>query len=795
MIGKRLISNWEHYKGSLGGPWEVWRGDKLANHYNVPWHEVELPHCYNALDCVDPDTIYYQGPGWYRTKLDVENPYSNGRTLLHFEGAGQKTEVYVYTWKVSSHIGGYDEFIVDITDMVDRAKEIERYKGKIPIAVMCDNSRDLEMSPSDISDFNLYGGIYRYLNLVYVPAISIDYVHIETREISENSAQLFIKSKLYNPEELNEELDLEILIIGPDGRQLENVSFSSTPWEGEKEIGRFTVEEPKLWFPDSPNLYTCKVKLNTSSGQTEKAERFGIRFFEFVKNGPFMLNGERLLIKGTQRHEDHAGVGAAMNEELIEKEMKLIKDMGANFVRLGHYQQSRIVLDLCDELGLLVWEEIPWCRGGLGGDRYKNQLRNMLKNMINQHFNHPSIIIWGLGNENDWEGDFDYFDKDAIREFMTELNEIAHGLDKSRVTGIRRCEFCKDIVDVYSPSIWAGWYRGIYKEYEKYTREEFEDTDRFIHMEWGADNIAGRHAEKPYTGFDDIAVDQGAAEQDGDYLLEGGQARVSRDGDWSETYFCDLADWYLKCQEKMDWLTGTAQWIFKDFSTPVRPENPIPYVNAKGIVQRDLTLKESYYVFQSYWAEKPMVHIYGHNMPIRWGDEGEIKIIKVYSNCLTAELFLNGQSLGVKERNAQDFPAAGLRWEAILKKGTNRLKVIGKKDGVEVQDDLEIYYQTDSWGKVSNLELSYIEKKDGMFMVEVKAYDENDIFCADASNFVRFEIAGDGKLLDNLGTVNGSRYIQLINGRARIMVELPQGECVVSVSSSSLQTKFIRLKY
>jgi len=156
-----------------------------------------------------------------------------------------------------------------------------------------------------------------------------------------------------------------------------------------------------------------------------------------------------LLLKGTHRHEDHAGVGAAMTEEQMVTEMKLMKEMGVNFIRLGHYQQSNIILRLCDELGILVWEEIPWCRGGLGGETYKIQARRMLTNMITQHHNHPSVILWGLGNENDWPNDFPTFEQSQIRAFMKELNDLAHRLDPSRVTSIRRCDFCKDIVDVY----------------------------------------------------------------------------------------------------------------------------------------------------------------------------------------------------------------------------------------------------------------------------------------------------------------------------------------------------------
>lgn len=806
MISTRLNKGWEHYRGSLGGVWEAWRKDKLSNHYNVPWHEVELPHCFNASDAVDPDVVYYQGQGWYRTLLEINNPYPQGRTLLHFEGVGQRSEVYVYTKKVGEHLGGYDEFVIDITEAAAEAAQIERYQGKVPTAVLADNTRDLEMIPSDISDFNLYGGIYRYVNLVYVPAISLERVHVDVSNVSEASASLKISGRLYNPEGHAEEANLHIVIKDPHGKEiarLETKANASRAVRSEQtQYGTrridfevdYELQDPQLWSVDDPNLYTCTVTLSTKYGETAQTERFGVRWFEFVKNGPFKLNGKRLLLKGTHRHEDFAGVGAAMTEEMIVEEMTLIKEMGANFIRLGHYQQSRIVLDLCDELGLLVWEEIPWCRGGLGGERYKKQCKDMLTAMIDQHRNHPSVILWGLGNENDWEADFDYFDKEEIRAFMKELHDLSHSLDPSRLTAIRRCEFCKDIVDVYSPSIWAGWYRGIYLEYEKYTREAIANTDRFFHAEWGADNMAGRHVEKTYTGFDEIKTGQGADERDGDYFLHGGNPRVSSKGDWSETYFCEMIDWYLKCQETIPELTGTAQWAFKDFSTPVRPDAPLPYMNIKGIVERDLTKKEAYYVFQSYWSDKPMVRLYGHSWPIRWGEEGEAKQIRVYSNCEKAELFVNGKSCGVKVRDSQDFPCAGLRWDVVLQKGVNQLKVVASQGDVTVSDELQVTYQTEKWGEPHALELSTEKLPDGTVRLSVQAVDKNGIPCLDAAMFTRFGLTGDGRLIDNLGTVRGARFVQLRNGRAEITIDPNGGASVASVQVEGLPTVFQKIE-
>ena len=175
----RLNDHWKFLKSDLGGIWEAVRPVKAGDPESVPlWEEVSLPHCFNAMDAVDPDLNYYQGPGWYTNRIRMENPFPGGRTLLHFEGAGQKSEVYLYTTKVGSHVGGYNEWWVDLTDALaefrKNNKAMEQFKGLIPIAIRCDNSRDLEMIPSDLSDFNLYGGIYRYLNLVYLPAVSLE---------------------------------------------------------------------------------------------------------------------------------------------------------------------------------------------------------------------------------------------------------------------------------------------------------------------------------------------------------------------------------------------------------------------------------------------------------------------------------------------------------------------------------------------------------------------------------------------------------------------------------------------
>lgn len=794
----RLTENWEYLKGDLGGIWEAVRPASPGNPETVPvWQKVTLPHCFNAEDAVDPDVNYYQGPGWYKTLLTIDNPYADGRVVLDFEGAGQKTKVYIYTTLVGEHVGGYDEWSVDITEAVNSfmadGQLMKRFKGKIPLSVRCDNSRDLEMIPSDLSDFNLYGGLYRYLDLVYLPKASFERIRLEpVLSADRKEGTVKVKASFYNPEDIRK-ANVTVAIYDAEHKEIYSQTVQNILPLGNQLLAEARIKNPALWDVDSPDLYTCELTIDAGGQTLTTEERFGFRQFEFKEKGPFYLNGRRLLLRGTHRHEDHAGVAQAMTEEMMRTEMQMMKDMGVNFIRLGHYQQSDIILRLCDELGILVWEEEPWCRGGLGGETYKEQARRMLTNMIGQHHNHPSVIIWGLGNENDWPNDFSTFDKGAIRAFMKEQHDLAHRLDDTRMTAIRRCEFCSDIVDVYSPSIWAGWYRGVFTDYKSVSEEEMKKVKHFLHVEWGGDSHARRHSENVFANLKGIESGKGADERDGDASLYGGAARASKDGDWSESYIVRLIDWHLKEQETMPWLTGTAYWPFKDFSTPVRPENPVPYVNQKGVVERDFTPKESYYVFQSYWTTEPMVHIYGHSWPVRWGNKGDRKEILVYSNCEAVELFVNGVSQGIKKRDSQDYPAAGLRWNCVYEEGKNEIRAVAVKGKTKVTDEIVQEYQTAKWGKEAVAALSVVSREGDTVLLEVQLLDKEGVRCLDSKKYIEFEIAGDGSLIQNQGTSTGSRKVQAYNGRACIKVNLNKGKSMVAVKAEGIPTAFMEL--
>jgi len=413
--------------------------------------------------------------------------------------------------------------------------------------------------------------------------------------------------------------------------------------------------------------------------------------------------------------------------------------------------------------------------------------------MIDQHRNHPCVLLWGLGNEDDWPGEPKGEDHEGIRRYMRELHELAHKLDPSRVTSYRRGEFARDIPDVYSPSIWAGWYSGRYTEYAASLEKARASVPHFLHMEWGADSHAGRHAEDPDPALGAVATGVGTAEKGFDYKLSGGTQRMAKDGEWSETYACDLFDWYLKTTESLPWLTGAAQWAFKDFTTPLRVENPVPRVNQKGLLTRDMQIKEGYYVFQSYWAKEPMLRLYGHDWPVRWGKKGQLRTVRVYSNCSEVELFLNGKSVGKRKRDPQDFPCAGLRWEVPFAEGENALRAVAHSSGRVLEDEVRFRYETRSWTKPEKLRLSTVTAHDGRTTVEAELVDAAGVRCLLSRAVVRFSVAGDGKLMDNLGTPDGSRVVQLANGRARITVK-HAAAVVVGVASDAVAPAMLELK-
>ncbi|MEL7144919.1 MAG: glycoside hydrolase family 2 TIM barrel-domain containing protein, partial [Bacteroidota bacterium] len=532
------------------------------------WEQITLPHTWNNLDATDLQPGYRRDASWYQKKMMVRSVDKDQRYFLYFEGVNIVSEVFVNGKKAGGHIGGYLGFEVEITEFLEN--------GQNTIMVRVDNGYNREIVPSQKSDFFIYGGITRDVWLKKVNKVFLADVKVKTPKVSKAAASTEVVVEING--EVAGATHLLFEVKDPSGKTVYQKKRKLQ--RGERQYNEsFEVKSPVLWDVDAPKLHKAIVTLFNGTRQLDAiTSTYGYRWFKFEKFGAFYLNGEKLLLRGTHRHEEHAGYGAAMPNQLHRSDMELIKSMGANFVRLGHYPQDPEVYRACDDLGLLIWDEIPWCRGGVGNEAWKTNTKNMLVEMINQNYNHPSVILWSLGNEIDWLPDFpDGSNDEHIRAFLTELNELSHQMDPDRPTSIRKYYEGSDIVDVFSPSIWSGWYSGSYKNYEKVIRKYMKMYPHFVHMEYGGSSHFGRHTENPIDGDGLVNPDEWE-----EAVNQVEVVSVAKAGDWSENYIVDLFDWHLKVSESQDQFVGNAQWAFKDFGTPLRPENDIPYMNQKG---------------------------------------------------------------------------------------------------------------------------------------------------------------------------------------------------------------------
>jgi beta-galactosidase len=592
-----IDSNWNYLENETTN---VKEAQNAAN-----WVALNLPHSWNSLDATDNDPGYRRSASWYKKNLVITNIDAQKLYKLYFEGSNITTKVYVNGAEVGGHIGGYIGFTLDISKFIK--------EGSNEVLVRVDNSYNIEVIPSQKSDFIIYGGITRDVWLLSMSKNNIDKIQISTPQVSEKSASLNILATVKDSDNLNG-LSYLAQLANPKGKI---VASQKGVFSGETTSIDFkNIKNPELWDINKPNLYTVSVSLLENGLEKDKIQdKVGFRWYEFKDNGPFFLNGKRVLIRGTHRHEEHAGVGAAMSNEQQRKDIESIKEMGANFVRLAHYPQDPEVYKACDELGLLVWDELPWCRGGIGNQVWQANAKNMLSEIISQNYNHPSIILWSLGNEMSWLPDFkDGDNTEKMNVFLSELNDIAHKLDPTRKTVIRKYEEGSKIVDVFSPSIWSGWYSGSFKSYKKAIDKYKLDYKHFIHAEYGGDSHVGRHSENPING-------EGQIKSEGweEAIVQTKVANIAQIGDWSESYIVDLFDWHLHISENDPTFVGNLQWSFKDFATPLRPEDDIPYMNQKGLVDRNGNPKDAYYVFKSYWSEKPFTYIESHTWTERQG--------------------------------------------------------------------------------------------------------------------------------------------------------------------------------
>ncbi|WP_084005354.1 glycoside hydrolase family 2 protein [Gilvimarinus polysaccharolyticus] len=747
------------------------------------WIEITLPHTWNATDTVDQMPGYRRGVSWYKKTFKVSNA---DRYLLHFEGSNMETEVYLNGTLVGSHTGGYIGFDVELSDAI-------KVSGNNELLVRVSNAYNPDLIPSQKSDFFIHGGITRDVWLLSKNKTLIERFEARSPKVAQGdySTELtvFFDSKVKTVGRL------KATITSPTGETVASIEQPVSIAKGETQQ-KFLLDsfsDALLWSPSTPNLYSIGIELlGSNEGRVlDTAEsQFGYRWFEQLPGKGFFVNGERLLLRGTHRHEELAGVGAAMSNEQHRNDMQLIKTMGANFVRLGHYPQDPEVYRAANELGLIVWDELPWCRGGKGGQAWEKNTEALLKEQLAQNFNHPSIAFWSLGNEIYWEADFPGGGRDEILvPYLAKLNDMVKAVDNSRLTSIRKYYPGAEIVDSFSPSIWAGWYGGAYGQYETAMRAASKKYPNMIHMEYGGSSHVGRHTETPIDaqGLRDAQVSVEEA------VNQTVVKSVAKSSDWNENYMVDLFDWHLNVSESLPGLSGTAQWAVRDFGTPLRPENPIPYVNQKGLFDRNGKPKDTYYVFASYWAKDPVCYIESHTWTHRYGPK-EGRTVDVFCNTESAELFLNGKSLGEKPRKQGEFPASGLVWQVPFNEGGNTLRVVGRNATKQVAtDEVELTYYIGEPGKFDRLHVTQRATEHGTVLVEVEAVDDKNRRLTDYSDRIYFSVLGSNDaLVDRFGSPGRSSVIEAANGYASIEV-LPKAghDLVVEVKTQNVKGVFV----
>ena len=751
------------------------------------WKKVNLPHTWNTTDALDQEPGYRRSTGWYEKEIYIPLLNDNPVLQIHFEGVNMKGEVFVNGMAAGKHTGGFVGFDVDITPFVKKGE-------KNIILVKADNSYDPFVVPSQKSDFILYGGITRNVRLNILPRTYFEKLLVQTPEVTVKKATTKVQLRLLSHK--NAKYTVEGIVKDNKGRTVADKKITINVQTGYETIELLfpEISKPVLWSPSSPALYTVECTLNENGKVIDNiSDRIGYRWFEFKEHGAFFLNGERLLLRGTHRHEELSGYGNALPDSLHRKDIAMIKEMGANFVRLAHYPQALEVYRACDELGLLVWDENPWCRGGMGPQEWQENTKNIFGEMIVQNYNHPSIILWSIGNESDWLPEFPGGDHpDSLKAFAAQLHALAKQLDPYRSTTTRKFPAAKDVVDVFSPSIWSGWYSDVYKNYEKTLLKARDTYKRFFHAEFGGDSHVGRHTEHPIDGEGKVTTTGGD-----EPVNKFKSSSIANNGDWSESYIVDLFDWYLHVTENLDWFTGSAQWIFRDFTTPLRPENPIPYVNQKGLVDMNNNPKDAYFVFKSYWTTDPkFCYIESHTWLERNGLPGEKKMVKVFSNCSEVELFVNGTSQGRLNKDIKQFPASGLHWQVQFVENENSIRAVGYQDGKKITEDtLTVNYSTKKIDKPDDLILTSSRMANGDYLITAYAVDKSGNHCTELDTRVYFTALSGGMLMENKGTPTGSSTVELANGKAQIVFRhIPFQKGVIEVRSQEYKGTYLTIE-
>lgn len=396
---------------SVNDGWKFMKGSPFEAHLaacdDSSWETVHIPHTWNAKDTDDDEPGYYRGPAWYRKNIFIDRSQEGRNVVMYFEGANQEVKLYVNGYYIGEHKGGYTRFCFDITSKV-------RFGEDNLFAICVSNEHNPDIPPLS-ADFTFYGGIYRDVYLQFMNPVHMavnDYassgVYIRTPKVSKEEATVEIQSLVTNDANMKKEIRVENIIADAEGKEVKRISSVVKVAAGQTLDVRGTaikMANPRLWDIDDPYRYTVYTRLydkETNSLLDEVVNPLGLRWFEFDADKGFFLNGRHRKLVGTARHQDYFEKGNALRDEMHVQDVLLLKEMGGNFLRVSHYPQDPVIMEMCDKLGIVTSVEIPVINAVTETEAFLDNSVNMAVEMVRQDFNHPSVMIWGYMNETRW---------------------------------------------------------------------------------------------------------------------------------------------------------------------------------------------------------------------------------------------------------------------------------------------------------------------------------------------------------------------------------------------------------
>ena len=624
---------------------------------------VDLPHTWNAQDALSGKIDYKRGIGNYEKNLFIRPEWKGKRLFIRFEGVNNIADVFINRRHIGEHRGGYGAFIFEITGKVEYGKENS-------ILVRVNNGEQLDIMPL-VGDFNFYGGIYRDVHLLITDETCIsplDYASPGVRLIQDSVSHRYAKVRaivdLSNGSSGNQEVELNVRLL--DGQRVVKEGTKNVNLSGNEVMQQeltFEIDQPHLWNGrQDPFLYQAEVTLFRNGQMVDRVTQpLGLRFYRIDPDKGFFLNGKHLPLQGVCRHQDRSEVGNALRPQHHEEDVALMLEMGVNAVRLAHYPQATYFYDLMDKNGIIVWAEIPFVGPGGYNDKgfvdlpaFRANGKEQLKELIRQHYNHPSICVWGLFNELTELGDNPV-------EYIKKLNVLAHQEDTTRPTTSASNQMgdLNFITDAIAWNRYDGWYGGTPADLGKWLDRMHKDHPKIC------------IAISEYGAGASIYHQQ-------DSLVKTVPTSWWHPENW-QTYY-HIENWKTISSRPYVW--GSFVWNMFDFGAAHRTEGDRPGINDKGLVTFDRKVrKDAFYFYKANWnREEPMLYLTGKRNTVR---TQRLQTITAFTNQAGAELFVTGKSYGKTTPDSY----AILEWKNVeLQPGENEIKVVSTNKKLPLSD-------------------------------------------------------------------------------------------------------------